>query len=317
MNLQYSGDKHRVDLASIYGRSLRITRTAVCSIWALIRMVRLTLVNRYSGSVIIGANGPVVSLTSYGKRIPTVHFAIESIGRGRVLPSRIILWLDEKPVFDNPPAALRRLQMRGLEIRLSRNYGPHTKYYPYIEQESSFGVPLVTADDDHLYPRYWLAGLVRAYDTDPSFVHCYRARVIKLSEDGFVEYKKWKLCRSTEPSYRHLALGVSGVIYPPKLLAVLKQAGDGFEKRCPHTDDLWLHVHALRSGFCAKQIQARAREFPSILSTQHVGLYRKNVKFGDGNDLNLKTTYTPADISALRAESQTDNLTREVFVAVN
>lgn len=286
----------------IYRKGMRICRAIADTTQALIWMTRLAFVNRYSRSRITQADGPVVSLTSYGKRISTAHFTIESIAQGTVLPSRIILWLDEKPAFDDPPAALRRLQARGLEIHLTKNYGPHKKYFPYVAMECSFDKPLVTADDDHLYPKWWLGGLSKAYDESPDVVSCYRARVIRFGNDAFAKYSSWSRCRSTEASYRHLAIGSSGVIYPPPLLSVLKQSGTGFEKCCPNGDDVWLHVQALRARVRVRQIQRQDRLFPSIPNTQRMGLYRQNFKSGDGNDSQIMATYTLADISALTTE---------------
>src|ERR1700722_2404094 len=74
----------------------------------------LYLVNRYRCTPITGNTGPVVSLTTYGKRIGTVFLAIESIGRGRVLPSRLILWVDESSILDKVPMTIWRLKQRGL-----------------------------------------------------------------------------------------------------------------------------------------------------------------------------------------------------------
>ena len=54
--------------------------------------------------------------------------------------------------IESRPESLRRLERRGLEVRLTQNYGPHTKYYPSLADAIADGLPLVTADDDILYP---------------------------------------------------------------------------------------------------------------------------------------------------------------------
>ena len=65
-------------------------------------IVRLCWINRCSSAAIIYPVGPVVSLTTYGKRSRTVYLAIESIGEGSSVLPRIILWLDDrKAIFDN------------------------------------------------------------------------------------------------------------------------------------------------------------------------------------------------------------------------
>ena len=86
---------------------------------------RLLVRNHRSVDPIVGTGAANVSLTSYGKRISTVWQTIETIGAGTVKPHRLILWLDDRDAYLDPPATLRRLQARGLEIRHCRDYGPH------------------------------------------------------------------------------------------------------------------------------------------------------------------------------------------------
>ena len=266
------------------------------------RIFRLGLQNRFSQSSMTEIGGPVVSLTTYGKRARTVFLTIESIAAGEVRPSRILLWLDDVTVYQKLPSVLRRLQERGLEIRLCRNYGPHTKYYPYIESEEDFLLPLVTADDDIIYPRYWLKHLLAAWREVPETVSCYRARVVSLAGRSLAPYSTWQLCSTQEESSRLLATGVSGVIYPPAFQKALKKAGDSFKQCCPRADDLWLHVQALRTGVKVRQIGKRAVHFAIIPWTQEGSLYSQNVVQADGNDRQISATYTDSDIVNLARE---------------
>jgi len=219
-----------------------------------------------------------------------------------------VLWLDNPAEFEDLPIELRRLQKRGLEVRLSdRNYGPHEKYYPYVKSRRAENLagadgPLLTADDDILYPKNWLRGLANAHRQAPHLVHCYRARVVQMSESGLGPYATWPLCRSTETSPLTFALGVSGVIYPSPLLDLLEAAGTGFEQSCPRADDLWLHVNALRNGFTVRQLSEDAVHFPILPGTQQDGLLQQNLHNG-GNDAQARKTYTAADIELLRAAS--------------
>src|ERR1700761_4729145 len=90
---------------------------------------RLWWISRHSNAPITDPGGPVVSLTTYGARSRKVYLVIESIARGTMLPSRIILWIDNENLFNNLPLSIKRLVQRGLEVKLCPNYGPHTKYY--------------------------------------------------------------------------------------------------------------------------------------------------------------------------------------------
>jgi hypothetical protein len=267
-------------------------------------MARLLFRNRFSRKqVATGKPGAVVSLTTYGKRVGAVHLAIESIARGRTAPSRLILWLDDAALFANLPKPLLRLERRGLEVRLCKNYGPHKKYYPYVESQKVFTHPLATADDDVIYPRSWLAVLLDAHRQFPHSVNCYRARLMTLRDGKIAPYREWPLCASPEPSYRTVATGVSGVIYPSALLVELKRAGTDFEDRCPRADDLWLHVRAIRSGFQIRQIQAEAIHFPHIPGTQVTSLYAENCAEEDGNDRQLAVTYEASDLELFESNA--------------
>jgi hypothetical protein len=255
--------------------------------------------NVEANAPVVSAAGPVVSLTSYGSRIKTVHLTIESIARGLELPSRLILWLDDRQALLNLPRPLRRLQRRGLEILPTENFGPHKKYFPYVRSED-LGVPLVTADDDVLYPNWWLAGLVAAYRANPSCVHCYRAHVAKVHLDGtrFDPYANWSPCTSMSPSHLNFSTGCSGVLFPPIVLAALKASGSQFVGRCDSADDIWLNLHALRTGCPVAQITDVPIRFLGLLRTQRAGLFKANL-FGGGNDRALAATFENTDLRRL------------------
>jgi len=260
-------------------------------------IICLKLRNRFSSSAVATGNpGVVVSLTTYARRIGVVHLVIESIARGHVTPSRLILWLDDHGILDDLPKPLRRLQKRGLEIRQCENYGPHKKYYSFVEREQFLICPLVTADDDVIYPASWLEGLIEANRDYPKCVNCYRARKVKLCDGRIAPYREWRICDSDVPSVMTLATGVSGVIYPSSLLEVLKEAGTKFQTLCPRSDDLWLHVWAIRSGYEVRQVQRQAIHFPHIPGTQVTSLYLENCAENDGNDRQITSVYGPLDV---------------------
>ena len=243
----------------------------------------------------------VVTLTSHADRIRRVFAAIESIGRGRRRPRRILLYLGRQYEPQPLPRSLQRLQGRGLEVIYVDDVGPHTKYYPYLLANERFDHPLVTADDDKLYPRDWLAGLLDAYRARPDLIHCWRAREIRTGSGGLLPYREWPLCASTNEAFHHFATGVGGVIYPPAFLQALKSAGDRFRDCCPKADDLWLHVTALREGFRVRQIEEQAREFSGIPHSSRSALQRTNID-GGHNDTQAARTYTGGDIALLTQE---------------
>lgn len=294
-----------MNATSFFRKMARVPRRVVRESRMLVQVARFFVVNRIGHKSVVAPDGPVVSLTTYGKRSKTVYIAIESIACGDIRPSRFILWIDDEALISHLPASLRRLQSRGLEVKKCRNYGPHTKYYPYLESQETFNMPLVTADDDMLYPKYWLKKLDDANHEYPNAVNCYFSHVIPLNHNGFAKYREWEQCSSTKPSCRNLAAGVAGVIYPHTFLSVLKRAGTEFEACCPTGDDLWLHVQALRSGYKVRQIfpQLPYFAFQGIPGTQQTALCHDNVDFGDGNDRQMRATYNEMDLRILRNES--------------
>ena len=263
-----------------------------------LNMRRLRRRNLASTKSVVAPGGPVVSLTTFGERLDTVFLTIESIGCGSLLPSRLILWLQDEDTFNKRPESLKRLESRGLEVRLTESYGSHSKYFPYLLSTDSFRDPLVTADDDVLYSRWWLSGLAKAHEENPELVNCYRAHVMQFEDGKIKPYLNWKTCQSTEPSPRCFATGVSGCIYPAEFLTRLKRAGRRFLDLCPKADDVWLHVNALRSGFAVRQISSKPVDFPAIPGTQTNGLFLTNWNSGR-NDEQIRNTYTAEDLAQL------------------
>jgi len=256
--------------------------------------------NQQSSESVISAGGPIVSITTFGVRLQLVYLALESIASGHVLPSRLILWLDDEYAPENLPESIHRLMRRGLEVRsIGTSYGPHGKYYPFVKAEQYFDTPLVTADDDVLYFPWWLEGLLEAYEHDSSVVNCYRAHVFTFSNGKPAPYHSWKRCQSTEPRYENFGTGVSGCIYPAKFLAHLKAAGPAFVELCPQQDDIWLHVNALRAGYKIKQITKHSYDFPVLPGTQEKSLAKANV-WSDQNDVSIARTYNEAELKMMR-----------------
>jgi hypothetical protein len=253
-------------------------------------------VNRFSRRPVTGSADVAVSLTSFGHRLPLVFHAIESIAAGGARPRRLILWLDEESMASPLPANLRRLTRRGLEIRPCPDYGPHKKQYPYAATADPSGPPLVTADDDVMYPRRWLAGLVDALAQCPDVLTGYRAHEIAVVGDRLAPYGEWRPRRGTTASFAVLCTGVSGVIYPPALLAALREEGDAFLTAAPYADDIWVHAVAVRHGIRSRQLGEEQADFLAVAGTQRGTLNRRNVREG-GNDLQMAASYGPVELA--------------------
>jgi hypothetical protein len=276
-------------------RSLRGIKRLLRPLW----MRRLMRRNLDSRAPLLSPDGPVLSLTTYDKRWHSVHFTIESIGCGRLRPSRLVLWIAPSVLQAGTPETLQRLVARGLEIRTCEDLGPHKKYYPQV-CEGPAARDLVTADDDVLYWEDWLETLVAAAARRPAFIHAHRAHVMSFEVDGsFAPYAQWPACRTTAPSALHFTTGVGGVLYPRAMQDALRSAGDGFRQCCPRADDIWLNAVAWRSGIQVCQTRTFSPLLFEVPGTRTHGLARENVQSG-GNDRQLQLTYTPDERALLR-----------------
>lgn len=238
----------------------------------------------------------VVSMTTHGARLRDVWVAIESIGRGTVLPRRIILWLDE-PV--RLPGRLRRLQARGLEVRVvAPGNRVHTKYWPYLET-MPLDVPLVLADDDIVYPPTWLAVLLRAHEETPELVVAYRAHVVGMADGMMQPYAQWRSCDDDTSSFAHFATSVSGQVLPLALQRALRSEGTAFRQLAPTADDVWIHRTAVLTGIRTRQALPGQRHWPFVPGSQGGGLNALNV-VGGANDRQLASSHTALTLQRIR-----------------
>ena len=139
------------DLLWFYGiRPLRfaVIRLQLSLSWQVLRRMRP---HRLPGVL-------VVSLTSYPPRFGTLALTLRSLLCQTVRPDHLILWIAPAD-FALLPQSVRRLQARGLTIRLAEDIKSYKKIIPALDQfPDAF---IVTADDDLFYWQSWLEELVK------------------------------------------------------------------------------------------------------------------------------------------------------------
>lgn len=261
-------------------------------------MLWLALRNRVSSRSAIGDSPVVVSLTTHGRRVRCVWYTIESIARGQIRPSRIIVWLDVSLANIPLSPELMRLRDRGVEFKFVEDIGPHQKYYYAIEEALSGRAALATIDDDTIYWSWWLKELVAAQSATPDAIVCYRARTFSFQEDGQpAPYADWPLFLGDEAAPTVFFTGVSGVLYPLGFLTELQSLGTTFKAVCPRADDIWLNFVATQTGTAARQVFKEPFGFPEVPDTQDIALWTNNA--AGGNDAQIRTTYDPKTLAKI------------------
>jgi hypothetical protein len=186
----------------------------------------------------------ILSLTSFPNRINRLWLVIETLLRQTQQSDKIVLWLseDQFPNLANLPKKLLRLQKNGLEIRhCPGDLGSHKKYY-YAFQEFPEDI-IITVDDDVFYNSKLIEYLVELNKKFPKCVCCNRCSEIKVTDNHIQPYISWNDYLIAEcPSYKLLAIGVGGILYPPNISSSMLFDSETIINCCYTADDIWLNV---------------------------------------------------------------------------
>ena len=196
----------------------------------------------------------IVSLTTYGERIYTVHKTIESIMRQTYKANRIILWLDQDEfTLDALPIVLQKMTNRGLEIKFCPNYKSYKKLIPTLQLTRESNV--ITVDDDMIYPLSMIENMHRTHLKHPDCVIFNYGTEMVFDQNGEVlPYTQWiDKGDFTTPSNHYMGIGVGGIWYPVGSLHDDVLDVEAFTKLAPRADDLWFKVMSFRNG--TKQVQ--------------------------------------------------------------
>jgi hypothetical protein len=246
----------------------------------------------------------VVSLATIPERLGMTHIAVESLLRQTLKPDRLVLWLAKDLTRRTLPMALRNQTRRGLEIRYVEEIGPYNKMIHALKEHAN--ALIVTADDDLIYPRFWLEQLVQAYAGEPHCVHCHRAhRMIPGKEGRLLPYASWDFYAPGDigPSFLLFPTGVGGVLYPPGILhpEVFNEAV--FREICPTADDVWFKAMSLLNRVRCRKVAPFYRERPPVSGTQARALWHENLKNGR-NDVQIRAVFERYGLYRLLADTR-------------
>jgi hypothetical protein len=163
---------------------------------------------------------PIISLTAISGRIDRVETTVTSILKQSQKPHSINLYISEEPYLidegisrDNP--ALRRIADLGVNVYVVPNIGPYRKQVPLVIQLRSTlapeRAPIITIDDDVIYPPDIIIRLMTALETEEAVV-AHRGRELTLEGGGLASYKKF-LAPQTRSCMLNMGTGKNGIAY--------------------------------------------------------------------------------------------------------
>lgn len=244
-----------------------------------------------------------ISVTSHPPRYKYLRQSLLSLLVQDTRPDGVLLWIEHADLADLP-TAVRALQRFGLKILPCedglRSYG---KIVPALERYSDAYIAI--ADDDHLYPRDWLSGLVAAQH--PTEVAYYRGHRMRFAADGLPKpYRDWdwEIDRQLDGDIV-LPTGVGGVMYPPRSLDLRAVERSLFEALAPTSDDLWLRWMAQLQGTGFRKVTPSV--LPEALPTANIASLSSVNSLGEmANDTAVKALVSafglPRTASAQRTE---------------
>lgn len=244
-------------------------------------------------AVPVNGENVIVSLTTHGKRILSVHRTIESIFSQSILINKVVLYIgtEEFQSVDQLPVVLQRQMNRGLDIRFVKDIGPYTKLLYALKDFPSSSI--ITVDDDILYPANVVERLIKAHRDNKDAICGLAVRQLEWKKSKkFKPYKNLNFVVGQEDSTSkmYVAEGFGGVLYPPHCFSDEIFNEKVFMKLAPKADDLWFWINAVLNKtpiLCVHGYEPIVRELLIDEDVQDIGLINDNF-YGNGNDKQMK-----------------------------
>lgn len=235
----------------------------------------------------------IVSLTTIPSRIDRSWMVVESILRQSYKPDKIIMWLGkDKFKSIKLPKIYKDLMKKGLEIQYCEDLCAHTKYF-YALQKYPNDI-IITVDDDIYYQKDMIKGLINTYKKYPHDVCAHWVWEMKYGKKGQLlpckTFKTGDQVKNQRPSHYLTALGVGGVLYPPRCVGKETFNKDNIIKLSYRQDDIWLKAMELLYRTKVAKVNECYR-IPTILAgTQKEALRYSNV-YKNENDIQYKQVF--------------------------
>lgn len=145
-----------------------------------------------------------------------------------------------------------------------KNLKPHLKYFYAMQKYRN--CPILTIDDDCLYDADLIPQLWNSYLQDATCIHARRCHLMLSDKNNFfLPYKMWpkKYTKITVPSYRLLATGVGGVLYPPNILKLSNECLPEIQASI-NADDIFLKKRENELGIRVKFVGNKPDSYENL-----------------------------------------------------
>lgn len=235
-----------------------------------------------------------VNLTTTSSRLDLCAPTLLSLVEQDYAADRIVVWVshdaymaDEGIADINAMGAVARLvdQYPAIEIAFVANTGPYRKIMPALERASEEDW-LVYCDDDVIYAKGWLAGLVDAFRRHhEAAVVATRVRRRQRSITGrWKGYMAFPLVQEEGAVDEPIITGVGGALLKKGLINADYRVNQDYTKVAPRADDLWLskiillsHTPVIACPQLLGQVMQIQHSAESLDSQNNLGLTQKSL----------------------------------------
>lgn len=233
--------------------------------------------------------GIIVSLTSFGSRLESVHLSILSVMDQTVPPDFVVLYLDSETSASELPHSLRELEERGLKIiRGVENIRGHKKYL-YAMQNYPDRI-IFTIDDDLIYPKDSIESVLESSKRYPGCVVARRVHRVNLTNDGMMDrYTRWvyEYKGPKQKSNDFFLTSGGGTLFPPHSIERKALSIKDIRENALSADDVWLTCALRASGIDIVRARTKMPLFWVLDANQEDALCRENILKG-GNDIAME-----------------------------
>lgn len=244
----------------------------------------------------------IVSLTSHDLRLKndTTTKVIFQILKGTFKDIKVCLTLYKDDVKLIPAKLKQLIDLGQVELIVAdKDLGPHLKYFYAMQKYRN--LPVITIDDDVLYPLDMVEKLYKAYKDNMGCIIARRCFHITSSNGKLNSYHDW-LKHFTgiikEPTHKIFATGIGGILYPEDCLNLSE---DNIEEimGIRFDDDFYLKALEVRKNLKIVNIcptwGALYEKNMEDAVTQSIALwYNRNVSESDKNIIKFKKEFERA-----------------------